>query len=161
VKGAHGRAAIAKPRKSRGKARPSSSAPGTFTPEKRAAFLEHYRTGVTVRAAAAFVGVSHVTVFNHIRKDELFAEQYRSAMETNTDTLEDDLHTLACNGNVAALFGTLKARRPERWRERVDVSNQDGTLLKPLAEAIRRAHGIGVGVAQTQQADEAGEARAH
>lgn len=115
-----------------------ASTPGTFTPEKRRQFLEHYSTGTTVREAARKVGVTHVTVFNHIRKDPAFKAEYHAAMETNTDTLEDDLHLMARTGNVAALFGTLKARRPERWRERMDLSNSDGSLLKPLAEAIRK-----------------------
>lgn len=116
--------------------------PGKFTAEKKAEFLEAYETGLTVREAAAKVGVSCVCVFNHVRSNEEFAKQYHTAMEVNTDALEDGLHTLARNGNVAAIFGTLKARRPERWRDRVDLSNQDGSLLKPLAEAIKRAHGI-------------------
>lgn len=123
-------------------ARPGRGAPlaQRFTPEKRQRFLEIYRTGTTVAAAARKVGISSVTVFNYIRSDEAFGLAYRAALETNTDALEDGLHTLARNGNIAAIFGTLKARRPERWRDRVDVSNQDGSLLKPLAEAIRRAH---------------------
>lgn len=117
--------------------------PGKFTAEKKAEFLAAYEAGLTVREAAAKVGVSSVCVFNHVRSNEEFARQYHTAMEVNTDALEDGLHTLARNGNVAAIFGTLKARRPERWRDRMDLSNQDGSLLKPLAEAIKRAHGIG------------------
>lgn len=78
-------------------------------------------------------------------------------METNTDVLEDGLHTLARQGNIAAIFGTLKARRPERWRERVDLSNHDGSLLKPLAEAIRRANGI----TSTTESSDTPEARTH
>lgn len=119
----------------------ASRAPGTFTPEKRSQFLEHYQTGLTVLQAAKKVGTTAVTVFNYVRKDDAFAKQYRRAMEANTDVLEDGLHHLARNGNIAAIFGTLKARRPERWRDRVDISNKDGSLLRPLAEAIKRAHG--------------------
>lgn len=115
-----------------------ASTPGTFSPVKRRQFLDLYATGLTVREAARKVGVSTVTVFKHVNKDAEFKAEYRAAMETNTDVLEDDLHTMARNGNVAALFGTLKARRPERWRERMDLSNSDGSLLKPLAEAIRK-----------------------
>lgn len=113
---------------------------GKFTAEKRRAFLDLYQTGVTVAQAAKKVGVSHVAVFNHVRKNEEFRREYEAAMEANTDVLEDSLHHLARAGNIAAIFGTLKARRPERWKDRMDLSNKDGSILKPLAEAIRRAH---------------------
>ena len=115
---------------------------GHFTAEKRAIFLAEYATGCTVAMAAKVVGVSVVTVFNHVRSDAAFKAAYNKVMESNTDILEDGLHHLARNGNIAAIFGTLKARRPERWRDRVDVSNQDGSILKPLAEAIKKAHGV-------------------
>lgn len=95
--------------------------------------------------AARKVGTTAATVFAYVREDETFGDAYRLAMEVNTDVLEDGLHTLARAGNVAAIFGTLKARRPERWRDRVDLSNKDGSLLKPLADAVRRAHGVGGG----------------
>lgn len=134
--------AIANPKRNAKTKTAKNVRPTDFTAEKRARFLEHYRTGLTVREAAAVVNISVVTVFNHVRKDEEFAAAYKLAMETNTDVLEDGLHTLARNGNIAAIFGTLKARRPERWRDNVNISNSDGSLLKPLAEAIRRAHGI-------------------
>lgn len=111
-----------------------------FSLQKRTAFLEHYASGLTVEQAAAEVGVSAVTVFNHLRKNPKFRRKYERAMEVNTDLLEDGLHHLARKGNIAAIFGTLKARRPERWKDRVDLSNKDGSILKPLADAIRRAH---------------------
>ena len=139
---------------------PAGMKPGKFTPEKRKEFLEHFAAGSTVAQAARRTGVSAVTVFNHLRKNPVFARKYGRALETNTDLLEDGLHHLARNGNIAAIFGTLKARRPERWRDRVDVSNKDGSLLKPLAEAIKRAHGIGVAQATQADADD-GEARTH
>lgn len=134
-----------KPRVPRGEA---AKERGKFTAEKRRLFLEYYQTGMTVRQAAQKIGVSNVAVFNHVRKNEEFRREYEAAMEANTDVLEDGLHHLARAGNIAAIFGTLKARRPERWRDRVDLSNKDGSLLKPLADAIRRAHGIGGGTGE-------------
>lgn len=116
-----------------------------FTAEKKKEFLEHYSTGMTVAEASALVGVSYVTVFTHADEDEEFGRAYRRVMERNTDALEDLLMLMARKGNVAALFGTLKARRPERWRERMDISNADGSLLKPLADAIKRVNGVGGG----------------
>ena len=119
------------------------SMPGTFTPQKREQFLELYATGCTVAAACQQIGISKVTVFNTIRKDPEFAARYGEVMECNTDALEDLLHAMARSGNVAALFGTLKARRPEKYKDRLDLSNKDGTLIGQLAAAVRAVHGVG------------------
>lgn len=91
--------------------------PGTFTTLKKDQFLTLYSRGGSVRAVAKAVGVSTVTVFNHARNDPEFRDKYHQAMESNTDALEDVLHEMALQGNVAAVFGILKARRPERWRD--------------------------------------------
>lgn len=115
--------------------------PGKFTAAKKEEFLNLYRLGGTVVAAANTVGVSHVTVFKHIRDEpDGFGVEFYKAMESNTDFLEDRLLQMAIAGNVAALFGTLKARRPEKWRERssVDLSNTDGSL-SALSERITNA----------------------
>lgn len=93
-----------------------------------------------MNACASEVGVSSVTVYAHVRKDEEFAERFRLAQETNTDELEDILHSLARSGNIAAIFGTLKARRPERWRDssKVDITS-GGKPLVALASALEIA----------------------
>lgn len=87
--------------------------------------------------AAATVGVSSVTVYARVRSDASFAAQYALSREYNTDVLEDRLHRMA-SGNVAALFGTLKARRPHRWRDNVKVEVQHTTGAEALREARRR-----------------------
>lgn len=111
-----------------------------FTPHKKTQFLAHYANGGTVKAAARKVGISHVTVFNHVRDDKAFAEAYARALELNTDQLEDLLHQFAERGMVAALFGTLKARRPEKWRDnfKIDHTNSDGSF-RAFAEGAREA----------------------
>lgn len=116
---------------------PKKSTPGVFTDDLKTKFLELYSRGGTVNACAAEVGVSSVTVYAHVRKDEEFAERFRLAQETNTDELEDILHSLARAGNIAAIFGTLKARRPERWRDssKVDITS-GGKPLTALATAL-------------------------
>lgn len=101
-----------------------------FTLEKRLEFLHYYRTGMSVRAAAAHVGTTGVTVFNTVRKDEEFAKQYHAAREVNTDGVEDYLHTQAGRGNVTAIFGILKARRPSVWRENHQVNLSGEVTVK-------------------------------
>lgn len=117
---------------------PRKSTPGTFTPQKRAQFLELFATGGSVRQHAKTVGVSVVTVFNHRRTDADFEAGFKKACETNTDVLEDMLYEMACAGNVAALFGTLKARRPERWRENFQANVKvEHSFPAAFAEAMR------------------------
>jgi len=128
---------VSEPRKGR------SSAPGTFTAEKQAKFLELYEQGrTTVRKCAEAVGVSHVTVFNHARTNAEFARRYRVAIQTNTDCLEDLMMEHVFDrehaGSLTALFGMLKARRPEVWRE-VHKVEHAGQLVMVTADALAQA----------------------
>ena len=125
---------------------PSKFAPNTFTPEKKEEFLRLYAEGGSVRSIAAKVGVTSVTVFLHVRKDEDFAKRYFLAMETNTDILEDHLYQMATEkgvpGHIVALFGTLKARRPERWRDVAKIEHSgkvELTKAEDLEAARQRA----------------------
>ena len=129
-----------KPKKIRtGRGAPDSE---RFSPEKKSAFLELYAVGGTVVGRAAEVGISHVTVFNHIRTDKVFARQFAIARETNTDWYEDHLARMAVEakvpGNVLALFGTLKSRRPDKWRDNYKIEH-GGSVLLTGAEQLQAA----------------------
>ena len=131
-----------------------SSAPGTFTAEKKRQFLELYRqAATTVAKCAAAVEVSSVTVFTHVRTDPEFAKAYELAKELNTDHLEEMLvdHVLdkAQPGNLVALFGVLKARRPEKYRE-VHKLEHAGQIVMVTAEALAQAR------ERVQQVEQAG-----
>ncbi len=124
----------------------SKFAPNTFTPEKKEEFVRLYAEGGSVRSIAAKIGVTSVTVFLHVRKDPEFAKKYFLAMETNTDILEDHLYQMATEkgvpGHIVALFGTLKARRPERWRDVAKVEHSgkvEFTKPEDLEAARQRA----------------------
>ena len=91
------------------------------------------------------------SIFKHARTDEVFGAQYRKALETNTDKLEDHLYRMATEakipGNVAALFGTLKARRPEKWRDSYKIDHAgrvELTTADDLQAARERAKARGV-----------------
>jgi AcrR family transcriptional regulator len=114
--------------------------PGKFTAEKRAEFLAHYATGLTVRQAARKTGVSTVTVFKHVRRDEAFAALYRETLELNLDAVEDAIHDLAVNGrNLTAMFGLLRAKRPTVWRENVNFTGSvEHSFAADFATAMSR-----------------------
>lgn len=116
-----------------------------FTPEKRREFLDRYQHGGSVKDTAHEVGISAVTVYNLRREDPEFDREFILAQESNTDALEDKLFQMAVSGNVAALFGTLKARRPERWRDNFTVNSK---VEHSFPAAFARAMGISVGGAE-------------
>jgi len=128
---------VSEPRKGR------SSAPGTFTAEKKRQFLELYRqAATTVAKCAAAVEVSSVTVFTHVRTDPEFGKAYELAKELNTDHVEEMLFEHALDkrqpGNLVAIFGVLKARRPEKYRE-VHKFEHAGQLVMVTADALAQA----------------------
>lgn len=118
--------------------------PGKLTPDIRAEFLRRYAEGGTVREHAHALGVSHVAIFRLKNRDEEFEKEFLVAQDTNTDLLEDHLARMATTagtpGNVTALFGTLRARRPSVWREnvKVDHSGSIATTAEQLEAARER-----------------------
>jgi hypothetical protein len=122
--------------------------PGKLTPEIRAEFLRRYAEGGSVMAHAHALGISHVAIFRLRHRDPEFAEEFLAAQETNTDLLEDHLARMATTagtpGNVTALFGTLRARRPNVWRENVKVDHSGSITTTPeqleaARERVKRA----------------------
>lgn len=131
-----------------------STKPNTFTPEKRALFCETYASGTTVHKAAQAAGVSATAVFYHRRINPDFAKQYEEAQDANTNFLEAHLlrHALetAVPGNITALFGLLRARRPQVWREnhKVEVSGKvEHSFPAAFAAAMSSELDIGGGSA--------------
>ena len=82
---------------------------------------------------ASIIGVSHNTLTKHYRRELALGHSKANAQVAKT------LFKQAVGGNTVACIFWLKARAG--WRDRVDVSNEDGSFMRPLADAVRRAHG--------------------
>lgn len=105
-------------------------------------FLRLYAMGATEREAARVCGVSPITVRRARRSDPEFDKRYLDAREFNTDEMEDTLRRIAADGHVTAIFGILRARRPEVWRERATVDanvTQDVTASAELFNTLIKA----------------------
>lgn len=88
--------------------------------------------------------MSRRAVYNIREKNEKFRLEWDSAVEEGTDTLEDEAkrrayegvdHPVTYQGEITAtykdysdtlLMFILKARRPDKYRERQEVSGPDG-----------------------------------
>ncbi len=117
-----------------------------LTLEKRREFLEVYAQGGSVKSAAEKVGITHVTVFNHVNKDPEFKKAYEAARELNLDSLEDRLYMHATEkgvpGNISAIFGILNARRAAVFRQNMKVEHAGAVTMVTadlLADARRRS----------------------
>ncbi len=123
------------------------------TPEKEGAFLEALSTnGVKVARACQDTGVVRRTVYEWRAEDAGFAERWDRAVQQGTDALEDEALRRAHDGTDKPVFhqgrqvGTtreysdtllifmLKARRPDRFKDRV-ASEHSGRIGRYVVAA--------------------------
>ena len=95
---------------------------GLTPPQKRV--LEIMATGLSITAAAQHAKVGRSTIYAWRNEDGPFASRMDDAYEAGVDTLED--HALkrahdADKPSDALTMFLLKAHRPARYRERVDL----------------------------------------
>jgi len=112
------------------------------TDKTRKAFLDAIRRGLSVTGACKAVRIGKATAYEWKADDEAFAAEWEEALEEGTDIFEDEARRRAVEGtdkpvyqngrkvgtireySDTLLIFTLKARRPEKYREnhRVDMT---------------------------------------
>ena len=95
-----------------------------LTVEKRTSFLSVLADGASVSQAALSIDVKRPSLYAMRNKDQEFREDWDDAVEAGTDCLEDEAVRRARESSDVLLIFMLKARRPDRFRERstVDVN---------------------------------------
>ena len=125
-----------------------------LTERKKSAFLEAFRAQGIVYRAAATAGVDRGTIWRWRQDDPEFDRACKAALEDSTDTLETSLYERALTekgmpGVIAAL-ASLKARRPERWNEKLMVVRPEGDpaveALKEFTALLREARALRSGL---------------
>lgn len=81
--------------------------------------------------ACTRAGIGRRTYYEWRDADPEFAAQADEAIEDGTDILEDVLRSVAIGGNVKALLATLKARRRDKWGDKLEAqhTSKDGEPL--------------------------------
>lgn len=120
-----------------------------FTSKKREEFLAVLSEGASVTAAAAKVGMSRRGMYDARDADEEFKKAWDDAVEQGTDLMEDEGHRRAIEGvkepvyyqgaevgyvrkySDTLLIFFLKARRPDKYRERADITSGGKPLANP------------------------------
>lgn len=84
----------------------------------RERFLDALEAGLSIAAAARAAGVGRQTVYDWRRREPEFGAAWDAAVETGTDRLEDEAHKRALTQSDTLMIFLLKARRPEKFRDR-------------------------------------------
>jgi hypothetical protein len=87
------------------------------TAPNKAALLVALGLGMGPGEAAEAVGIGRSTAFGWKKDDPEFSAKWDEARETAWDKLEGRLYSLGMQGDRLSITDTLKAYRPERWRE--------------------------------------------
>lgn len=117
-------------------------------------FLDAFRARGNVLRACEAAEVGRRTVYDWIEKDLAFKARFEEAREDAVDLLEDEARRRAVdgvkepvyqNGKVVGhitrfsdrlLEQQLKAHRPERYRERMELTGKDGGPIRAQHEHV-------------------------
>ena len=118
---------------------PTSRAQVNRRQRRKKLFLEDFALGGIVGRAATAAGVERTTVYLWLEHDETFAQAFRQAELRSVEVLEEEARRRAVDGvekpvyqngklvghvreySDTLLIFTLKARAPDKYRERFDL----------------------------------------
>ena len=113
-------------------------------------FLGELRDGKSVTAACKAAGISRSAAYDWRNDDAAFGKTWDEALEAGTDRLEDEAHRRAVEGverpvfqqgrqvgsvreySDTLLLALLKARRPERFKDRATFEHSGKMTLEEL-----------------------------
>jgi len=125
----------------------------TRRPDWRPIFLATIRATANVRLAASAAGVDRSTPYRRAERDPAFAAAWAEASDDAIDTLEGEARRRALAGSDALLMFLLRAHRPQRFREsldvRVDVRREAALVAErlgvPVEEVLEAANRLAAG----------------
>ncbi len=115
----------------------------TVKPDQLDAFITALAGGSTVTAACKAGRMAKQTAYDWRQRDEDFAVRWADAVEEGTDALEDEAHRRAMETSDSLLMFLLKARRPDKFRDKVAVEHS-GQIATPSAGELAEARRDGL-----------------
>lgn len=101
---------------------------------KKALFLTEFAKRGNISRAAKAATVGRQTVYDWLERDGAFRALFASAEQESIDSLEDEAHRRAIDGSDTLLIFLLKASRPSKYRERVDINMDIRTAIDRLTD---------------------------
>jgi hypothetical protein len=132
-----------------------------LTPKKRELFLSALSKGASVAKAAAAAKMTRQGFYKARKNDDDFARDWDEAVESGADILEDEALRRAKDGTLKPVFHQgvqvgsvreysdtlmiflLKGRRPEKYRDKLDLNLSKLTDAELLNLATGGAGGTG------------------
>lgn len=96
--------------------------PGRHEAIWKAAFINSLRSHGNITAACIAAVIDRSTAYKAKERDPEFAAKWEDALDQAVELLELAAHTRALTHSDALMIFLLKAHRPEKYRERVDLS---------------------------------------
>lgn len=114
--------------RTRGKRAKWTPKKGASKPRKKAVggvqrFFKRLGNGMSISGAALGTGISRSRLYELRQEDEDFRALWDEAVEHGTDVLEDLALARAVHSDTLIIF-LLKARRPERYKDRIEVTDR-------------------------------------
>lgn len=105
--------------------------------KSRKAFLDALEKGYSVSRSAAEAGHSVNAFKTWKAEDEEFSKDWEDAIEAGTDRLEDRARDRAMRDSDGLMVVLLKARRPEKYRERSSVEHSGAVDLSSARDKLK------------------------
>lgn len=103
-------------------------------PEAKAMFLQSLRDGWSVTRSAKKAFISREAAYSWRNEDLVFRRAWDDAYESGTDWYEDKAREGAKQLEPRLIDITLRARRPQQYRERLDITVSGGVDLKGMPD---------------------------
>lgn len=104
--------------------------------EKKKIWLEALadkKIGGNIMAAVDRTGFAKSTMYNYKSEDPEFSKQWEDLVKEAQDNFKEEaeyaLRAAVLSGNITAIIFTLKNLDPKKWRDRKELTGEDG---KPI-----------------------------
>ncbi len=98
----------------------------TTAKKRREAFLATLSTTGNATQAAEVAKLDRSALYRLRKNDEAFAEAWAEAEELGVEALEDEACRRAFDGSDTLLIFLLKGKKPDKYRERTEVTGKGG-----------------------------------
>lgn len=100
------------------------------------------RDGLTNKEIAIKLGIGETTFYKIINEHSEVSEVLKKGKEVVDYQVENALLQNALNGNTTAQIFWLKNRKPDKWREKAEVENNNQEALEKLDEVLKGLGGV-------------------